>query len=138
MLYFNADNGYLEGIVRGYKDAIISNSQYMNLTQCESLEGTCAVAVCRPIQRSPGTTFTDFKLQLASTDYGPFLANEQSPIATSAILARCTDKLVEEFRYLRANAVQPLAAFLDYITYAGRFACSRCRFPLIQSVDTAT
>jgi V-type H+-transporting ATPase subunit d len=39
-LFYNADDGYLEGIVRGYRSSILTNSAYINLTQCETLEGT--------------------------------------------------------------------------------------------------
>ena len=34
------DNGFLEAIVRGYKAGILSQNQYANLAQCETLEGT--------------------------------------------------------------------------------------------------
>jgi len=37
---FNIDNGYLEGIVRGFKSGILNQSDYLNLTQCDTLEGT--------------------------------------------------------------------------------------------------
>jgi hypothetical protein len=33
------DSGFLEGIIRGYKAGILTQNQYANLTQCESLEG---------------------------------------------------------------------------------------------------
>lgn len=95
---FNVDNGYLEGIVRGYRVGILNHSNYVNLTQCETLE--------------------DLKLQLSSTDYGGFLQNEPSPLATSTIAEKATQRLVEEFEYLRAHAVGNLAKFLDYMTYA--------------------
>jgi len=39
---FNIDNGYLEGIVRGFKSGILKSSDYVNLTQCDTLEGTYA------------------------------------------------------------------------------------------------
>lgn len=38
-LYFNVDSGYLEGLVRGFKAGILSQSDYVNLVQCETLEG---------------------------------------------------------------------------------------------------
>ena len=60
----------------------------------------------------------DLKLQLAATDYGNFLQNEPSPLATTTIAEKAREKLVAEFNYLRANANKPLATFLDYITYA--------------------
>ncbi|KAJ3205380.1 H(+)-transporting V0 sector ATPase subunit d [Dinochytrium kinnereticum] len=96
-LFFNTDTGYLEAIVRGYRAGILNSSNYMNLTQCETLE--------------------DLKLQLSSTDYGNFLQNEPSPLATTTIAEKAREKLVQEFRYLQAHAVAPLSTFLDYITY---------------------
>lgn len=60
----------------------------------------------------------DFKLQLTSTDYGNFLANETPPISTSTIAEKATQRLVDEFNYIRSNAGGKLAKFLDYITYA--------------------
>lgn len=38
-LYFNVDSGYLEGLVRGFKAGVLSQADYVNLVQCESLEG---------------------------------------------------------------------------------------------------
>ncbi|KAG5639212.1 hypothetical protein H0H81_005691 [Sphagnurus paluster] len=96
-LFFNANTGFLEGIVRGYKAGILTQSQYANLIQCESLE--------------------DFRTQLSATDYGNFLANEPLPISTSTISDKATQLLVDQFNYLRTNAVEPLSKFLDYITY---------------------
>ncbi|ETW81560.1 vacuolar H+-ATPase V0 sector, subunit D [Heterobasidion irregulare TC 32-1] len=96
-LFFNVDSGFLEGIVRGYKAGILTQGQYGNLTQCESLE--------------------DFRTQLSATDYGNFLANEPLPISTSTIADKATQILVDQFNYIRSNAVAPLSKFLDYITY---------------------
>lgn len=90
--------GFLEGVVRGYKAGLLSSSQYNNLTQCENLE--------------------DFRLQLSATDYSNFLANEPLPLSTAVIADKATEKLVNEFNYIRTNAVEPLATFMNYITYA--------------------
>lgn len=60
----------------------------------------------------------DFRLQLSSTDYGNFLANEPLPLSTATIADKATEKLVAEFSYIRTNANEPLATFMDYITYA--------------------
>lgn len=38
-LFFNANDGYVEGIVRGYKNNLLTSSNYSTLTQCETLEG---------------------------------------------------------------------------------------------------
>jgi len=97
-LLFNVDTGFLEAIVRGYKSGILTQSHYANITQCETLE--------------------DFRTQLSATDYGNFLANEPLPISTSTIADKATQILVDQFNYLRGNAVEPLSKFLDYITYA--------------------
>ncbi|KAL5501695.1 VMA6 [Sanghuangporus vaninii] len=97
-LFFNVSNGFLEGIVRGYKAGILNQGHYANLTQCETLE--------------------DFRMQLSATDYGNFLANEPLPLSTSTINDKATQVLVDQFNFLRSNAVEPLSTFLDYITYA--------------------
>ncbi|KAI9141671.1 ATP synthase subunit [Paraphysoderma sedebokerense] len=98
MLYFNVDDGYVEGVVRGYKGSLLSSTQYLNLAQCDTLE--------------------DIKLQLSATDYGNFLANEPPPLTTSIINERCTEQLVKEFNYMRDCSVTPLSKFFDYITYS--------------------
>jgi len=95
---WNADNGFVDGILRGYKSGILNSTNYLNLTQCETVE--------------------DVRLQLSATDYGNFLQNEPSPISTSTISEKLTQRLVDEFDYIRSHAVQPLSKFLDYITYS--------------------
>jgi len=37
-------------------------------------------------------------------------------MSTSMLAQKCTDKLVQEFDYIRAHAVAPLQHFLDYMT----------------------
>jgi V-type H+-transporting ATPase subunit d len=39
-MYYNIEGGYLEGILRGLKLGILTNANYINLTQCENLDGT--------------------------------------------------------------------------------------------------
>lgn len=38
-LLFNSHSGYLEGVLRGFKAGLLTQNQYSNLTQCESLDG---------------------------------------------------------------------------------------------------
>jgi len=97
MLFFNINDGYLEAILRGYRLGILTTADYNNLVQCEVLD--------------------DMRLHLASTGYGDFLANEPSPLHTTTIAEKCTEKMVQEFYHIRCQAVEPLATFLDYITY---------------------
>ena len=42
MLFNNIDDGYLEGILRGYRGGILASSDYANLCQCESIDGAPA------------------------------------------------------------------------------------------------
>jgi len=96
-LTFNIHDGFLEALVRGYRSGILSQGDYASLTQCETLE--------------------DMRLHLATTDYGNFLDNELSPLHTTTIAEKCTEKLVKEFNFLRSQADEPLSKFMDYITY---------------------
>jgi len=97
IMTFNVDDGYAEAIVRGFRKGILAKADYNNLEQCEVLD--------------------DMKMHLAGTDYGDFLQNEPSPLHTVTIADKCTEKLVAEFEYIRAQAVEPLTTFLNYITY---------------------
>lgn len=44
---FNVDNGYLEGLVRGFRSGIMSRADYLNLVQCETIEGMLIGAISR-------------------------------------------------------------------------------------------
>ena len=39
----------------------------------------------------------------AATDYGTYLSNEASPLHTTTLVERCTQKLVDDWNYLRNN-----------------------------------
>lgn len=39
VLNFNVDHGYLEGLVRGMKAGILTQADYHNLAECDTLEG---------------------------------------------------------------------------------------------------
>jgi len=96
-LTFNMNDGYLEAILRGYRGVILTTADYANLVQCEELD--------------------DMRLHLAQTDYGDFLANEPAPLRPNVIQNKCNEKMVAEFLHIRNQAVEPLASFLDYVTY---------------------
>lgn len=97
-LFFNIDSGYIEGVVRGYKNSLITQSQYLNLTQCDSLD--------------------DVKLQLSATDYGNFLNDISQTLSTSIIEQKLNLKLIKDFNYIKSQATDPLSKFLDFITYS--------------------
>lgn len=68
----------------------------------------------------------DLRTQLSATDYGNFLANEPMPISTSTISEKATQVLVDQFNFLRSNAVEPLSKFLEYMTcVSGVLLCGR-------------
>ena len=77
-LNFNIDNGYLEGLVRGFKAGILKHSDYANLVQCETLEGKYtifsdvnAIYYFSSQAKTFFTTFQDFLLfqKLLSPDF---------------------------------------------------------------------
>ncbi|TKS80113.1 V-type proton ATPase subunit d 2 [Collichthys lucidus] len=97
-LSFNVDHGYLEGLVRGMKAGILTHTDYHNLAQCDTLE--------------------DMKLHLQSTSYGKLLSSSEADLTVSLVDSKLRESLVTEFSCLRSNALPPLSAFLDYITYS--------------------
>lgn len=57
---FNMDDGYFEGIIRGFRGGILKRGDYLNLCQCETLEGVCSCAMailqrtkCRAVGTAP-------------------------------------------------------------------------------------
>lgn len=38
-MMFNVDDGYLEGLTRGFKAGILTRTDYLNLVQCETIDG---------------------------------------------------------------------------------------------------
>ncbi|KAK5133607.1 H(+)-transporting V0 sector ATPase subunit d [Meristemomyces frigidus] len=96
-MFYNISNGYVEGIVRGYRNMLLTGQNYGNLTQCETID--------------------DVKLQLGPA-YGDFLASLPPNPSTSALADKTMDKLVAEFRYIQANATGSLSKFMEYLTYS--------------------
>ncbi|KAI9889440.1 MAG: H(+)-transporting V0 sector ATPase subunit d [Vezdaea aestivalis] len=95
-LFFNVNNGYIEGIVRGYRNSLLTSQNYGTLVQCETID--------------------DLRTQL-NPAYGDFLASLPPNPSTSSLANKTTDKLISEFRYLKANACGSLSKFMDYLTY---------------------
>lgn len=95
-LCFNVDHGYLEGLARGCKAGLLTQQDYANLVQCETLE--------------------DLKAHLQTTDYGNFLANQTNPLTVSKIDTEMRKKLCREFEYFRNHSLEPLSTFLTYMT----------------------
>jgi len=56
----------------------------------------------------------DLRLNLLETDFAPFVAGMHE-ISPSLLEKKATEKVVQEFKFLRSNAVHPLSTFLDYM-----------------------
>ena len=57
MLMGNINDGYLEGLLRGYRSGILTSTDYANLCQCETIDGAArpgAHSPCRKPQLSDG------------------------------------------------------------------------------------
>nr|POE46247.1 v-type proton atpase subunit d [Quercus suber] len=80
--FYNVSSGYIEGIVRGYRNTLLTGQSYSNLTQCETID--------------------DVKLQLGPA-YGDFLASLPPNPSTSALADRALDKLVSRVPYMIDN-----------------------------------
>jgi len=96
MADFNIYHGYTEALVRGMRCSFLSDADYHHLTQCENLD--------------------DVKLNLAESDYSAAMADTDT-LSPSQFQAIAVKKVVEEFKYLSSQAIEPLSTFLDFITY---------------------
>jgi len=96
MTSFNILHGFVEALVRGMRSSFLGDADYHHLTQCENLD--------------------DVRLNLSETDYGDALEDMNSLIPTGLQKA-AVEKMVSEFQYLRTQSIEPLATFLDFITY---------------------
>ena len=65
-LMFNIDNGYLEGLVRGFKGGVLKQADYLNLVQCETLEGKVP-----PISKTKSYDFFDVVISDSSLHICP-------------------------------------------------------------------
>jgi len=97
---FNVEHGFLEAILRGYRSGFLTELEYRQLAQCESLE--------------------DFKLCFQDTDFQEILPQSDGVdgrLTTDVVVDQCWGKLVDEFGYLRNQATGSLATFLNLCQY---------------------
>jgi len=96
MLTYNLHAGSLEAYIDGKKNSLLKPEDYTTLCQCETL--------------------ADLQTYLAGTDYGQSPGSEKV-LTPRTLLDFLTSKTVEDFREIRLQATQPLAQFLDFISY---------------------
>jgi len=92
---FNVNHGYTEAVVRGMRSGFLGPEDYRRLSTSDTLE--------------------DMRSALEESDYGTFLMDEPSPLLVSTISKKCYEKLADEFRYVKAQTVDPLGTFMDFI-----------------------
>jgi len=96
MTDFNIHHGFVEALVRGMRNTFLSDADYHHLTQCETLD--------------------DMKLNMSESDYADSVS-DLNTISPAQLQKIAVAKLVSEFKYLQTQAIQPLAKFLEFITY---------------------
>ena len=67
-----------------------------------------------------------------ATDYGPYIQNLPSPLHTTSIVEACTQLLVDQWHYLRANVRSTVHAWRT------AFPCVVCDTPLTRLVVSPT
>uniref|UniRef100_A0A7S4N5S4 V-type proton ATPase subunit n=1 Tax=Odontella aurita TaxID=265563 RepID=A0A7S4N5S4_9STRA len=93
---FNILHAFPEALVRGMRCSFLSDADYHHMTQCETLD--------------------DVRLNLSESDYNDAL-QDMTSLTPTGLQGAAVEKLVEEFKYLRSQCVEPLGKFLDFITY---------------------
>mmetsp|Transcript_11831 Transcript_11831/g.16525 ORF Transcript_11831/g.16525 Transcript_11831/m.16525 type:complete len:429 (+) Transcript_11831:100-1386(+) len=100
---WNMENGFLEARVRGFRSGFLTETEYKQLMQCNTLD--------------------EVKLALTDTDYGAWITtvskgvDEKNDDYAAKLMDACKKKFLSEFEYLRMNATGILQTFLDMITY---------------------
>jgi V-type H+-transporting ATPase subunit d len=97
MALFNVNDGFAEAVVRGFRSAYLTTDDYRRISAGDNLE--------------------DVRTALDETDYGEFVQDEPSPLLPTSIVARCREKLANDFKYVRTQVSGDLGTFLDYIRY---------------------
>lgn len=95
LAFFNINDGFSEALVRGLRSGFLTPEDYRRLGSAETLE--------------------DVRTALDDTDYGSFLQDEPSPLEVATIVYQAKLKMADEFQYLKAQSVQPLVTFLEFI-----------------------
>jgi len=93
--FFNVNHGFTEALIRGLRSGFLGPEDYRRL--------------------QAATTLEDLRSALEETDYGTFLQDEPSPIMVSTIHKKCMEKLADEFRFVKAQSVQPATTILDFM-----------------------
>jgi len=96
MATFSIENGYAEGIIRGFRASFFSDAQYTQIKNCSNLE--------------------ELKSFLEDTDYGSYLITDVPNVSVSLLRSKLKKKLADELEYTVCNSTGMLVDFLDILS----------------------
>jgi ATP synthase (C/AC39) subunit len=118
-----------DAVVRGHRSGLLTSADYNNLAQCESLDdiklnlvnaittalllAPCPCATCCTASHCSAYSVVVPICVQSATDYGPYVQNLPSPLHTTTLVEACTQLLVDQWLYLRANVRVGLADHLQ-------------------------
>lgn len=112
MQAFNTNDGYAEAMFRGYRMDILKPEEYSQITS----SGLETLDDLKQALQSLGTPDTSYNFSPYGKD---FLADKTSQsLDASDFVVEAKARLILQFEHVRAQAMQPLATFLDYTCYS--------------------
>ena len=100
---FNIEDGGLEAYCRNLRKTFLTMDNYETIAKV-------------PAVRQEG--LSALRKALEATDYSDFLADfDDDELKPKRFMRRLKEKVAHEFHFMRSQAVQPLAEFLDFIAY---------------------
>ncbi|EAY11527.1 hypothetical protein TVAG_006020 [Trichomonas vaginalis G3] len=94
-LHYNIRYGFLDGYVRACFTEFLTEADYMQLKQCETLE--------------------DFRLHLSNAGFQSYLQNDAGTASPTVIYERCLERLVDKFNYVESQASDELKTFFQWL-----------------------
>jgi V-type H+-transporting ATPase subunit d len=107
---FNNVDGYLESLFRGFRFDILKPDDYAAMTQQSETLDDLKQALQSLGASDPAYTFNPFGKE--------FLQDASGELEAHMFVTAATDRLVMQFEHVRAQAFEPLATFLDFVTYS--------------------
>lgn len=94
-LHYNMRFGYIDSVVRAHFTDFLTENDYMQLKQSETLE--------------------DLRLHLGNAGFQDFLQNDAGAATPNIIYERCMERMVQRFSDVEVCAQDELKAFFQYI-----------------------
>lgn len=94
-LTYNIRYGFLDGYVRACYTEFLTEADYMQLKQSETLE--------------------DFRLHLGNAGFQAYLQNDAGNASPTVIYERCLERLVDKFNFVESQASDDLKTFFQWL-----------------------